>query len=233
MYIVLIAVDSRPIADDWSFIPRAQQWGFGRYMGFYLGGSGRFSQFALTWLTGRLFGSTAVNIVPLAMLALTLGLGAWLLWGAAALANRQLSWPEAVCVSLLGLVTAFASAPGLYDTVGWFAAVVIYIAGPVAALAAVAWLVNWIRLDLPRPVLFAAVLALISAVAGGFDELVGATMALASLLAIYMVGDLFDGRARERVRGALAAITVGSVAGTVAMSSALVRRTERLPRDRM
>ena len=92
----------------------------------------------------------------------------------------------------------------------------IYIAGPVAALAAVAWLVNWIRLDLPRPVLFAAVLALISAVAGGFDELVGATMALASLLAIYMVGDLFDGRARERVRGALAAITVGSVAGTVA-----------------
>ena len=65
VYIVLIAVDSRPIADDWSFIPRAQQWGFGRYMGFYLGGSGRFSQFALTWLTGRLFGSTAVNIVPL------------------------------------------------------------------------------------------------------------------------------------------------------------------------
>ncbi|MDE3132094.1 MAG: hypothetical protein KGL16_13165 [Acidobacteriota bacterium] len=50
-YLVLIAVDSRPIADDWWFISDAQRWSFDTYMHAGLDDSGRSSQFARAWVS--------------------------------------------------------------------------------------------------------------------------------------------------------------------------------------
>ena len=128
VYIALVAVYSRPIADDWWFIRDAQRWGFGRYMNFNLGSSGRFSQFALAWLSSRLFGSDADEVVAMVLLVLALGLGTWTVHGIGRLLTARMTWVEAGCLALLAVVSAVATAPSVYDTVAWFAAVAAYLA---------------------------------------------------------------------------------------------------------
>ena len=216
VYIVLVAVYSRPIADDWRFIVDAQRWGFGRYMSFNLRSSGRFSQFALAWLSSRLFGSDADEVVPMVLLVLALGLGTWTVRGIGRLVTARMTWAEASCLALLALVSAIATAPSAYDTIAWFAAVAAYLAGVVTALGVSACFVDHVSRG-GRHVFFAAAsLGVIAAIAGGFDELLGASMTLAGILAILTARDLHRGVKARRQSVTLGGITLGAAVGTAA-----------------
>ena len=185
-------------------------------MHYNLGGSGRFSQFALSWLSAKLLGGAAVEVLPLLLLALALGFGAWALRGVGRLVDGQISWLEAAAVTWLGLISAVATAPSLYDTVAWSAAVVAYLAGLVAALAVVALCVTQLAAGRRCSLIGAAALALLAAVTGGFHELVGTTLTLAGLLAMLTARDLCRNVTNGRLLVPLGATTLGAAIGAAA-----------------
>ena len=61
MYLALVAIDSRPIADDWGFLGASAHLSFGGYLAHYWNtASDRYSSFALILVFVRLFGDDAV-----------------------------------------------------------------------------------------------------------------------------------------------------------------------------
>ena len=216
MYLVLAAVDARPIADDWWFISDARHWGFGTYMRVNLGSSGRFSQFALAWLSSKLFGAAAVNVLPLALLVLAVGSAAWAIRRAAKLIAARVTHIDATLLAVLAVVSVVATAPSLYDTIDWFAASVAYLAGAVTALVVAGLYVGFLATREPPSFWATAGVALLAAVAGGFHELVGVTLTLAGLLTILTARDLRRSSARNRLLARLGVTTLGAALGTAA-----------------
>lgn len=216
VYIALVAIDARPIADDWWFIFDARHWGFATYMHNNLAGSGRFSQFALAWPAARLLGAAAVNLTPVVLLALAVGFGASVLRGLAGLLHARVGRIQASFVALLALVSCIATAPSLYDTVGWFAAVVAYLAGVVAALAVVALGVTLLTRERRLSPWIIAGVGLLAAIVGGFHELVGVILTLAGLLAILTVRNLQPEVAGWQPPASMAVVALGAAIGTAA-----------------
>ena len=182
VYLVLVAVDSRPIADDWWFASVATHHSlWSTFHVYWSGETDRFVTLALTAVTLKLFGLTAVNVVPLAVLVL--------LWGGltqatrlVASANRKaIGWPQATGIGLLAAVATVASAPGLFDTVGWFTSAASYLAGVAAAVWLAAWIATASAVRTWKHSVAAVVLGFI---VSGFHELIGATIVIACVLVV-------------------------------------------------
>lgn len=217
VYIVLVAVDSRPIADDWGIISLAGRSSFWSFMNFYLGSTGRFSQVALGWLSGRLFGSAADTVTPLILLALALAFAARTVHGIGRIADAEIGWMASAGLAMLAVVSVLATAPSIYDTVGWLAALIGYLAAPVAAIGVASWLVSEAASGRRTPPVVLAALGLLSAIAAGFHEIVGTSMALAGVLGLVMACDLRRAdMIGSRLEVPLAAVTLGAAVGTAA-----------------
>src|SRR5579875_740985 len=213
--LVLVGLDARPIAGDWWFITDARHEGFLSYMGKYLASSGRFSQFALAWLSARLFGTAAVNVIALGLLVLAVALAAWALRAVALLRQRSPAPARELLLAVMAVVATFASAPSLYDTIGWFAASVVYVAAVVAMLAIAAVVLNDLsgRSGPLWPV--AVSVGVLACAEGGFNEIVGAVTILACLLALLSAHELCDRNLRRRSSVTLAATATGALVGTL------------------
>ncbi len=207
---MLIAVYSRPIADDWGFLAKVghlSTWSWFRTS--WLHRSDRFSAFLLVWTTVKLLGANAINVVPIA-LELTLWVFvSWALRCCARIAGSDLTRLEAGLIGLLAVVAAIATAPSPFDTAGWFANTAIYLAGPTAAVGAV---LVWLRATggagraSRRGALIVGIAGLMAA---GFDEIIGATIVLGALFAIALSARTW------RSREGLLALALGAAIGTI------------------
>ena len=208
-YLALVAIDARPIADDWGFLAAGAHLSFGGYLTHYWDtASDRYSSFALILVALRLFGNEAVNVVPLALLLL--------LWAGVSYAIRlsapRASSGEAVGAGLLATVAICLSAPSVFDTLGWLNSTGFYLAGFTTAVWVVGWTVRGTSLR-PRDRTVAASAAFtLAAICAGFTELVGAVLVLAAVLAMVSERRTWS-RARARPDSVLAA-GIGAAAGT-------------------
>lgn len=121
---------------------------------------------------------------------------------------------------LIGCLTATAiavSTPSIFDTLGWFNAVAIYLTGVVAAVGTAAWMMTRLAVRQPATTAWHVVTsALVGLVAAGFTELIGTLIALASLLAIANIRDLMpSGPRRRRLQAAYLALTAGATSGVL------------------
>ena len=104
-----------------------------------------------------------------------------------------------------------ASTPSIFDTLGWFNAVAIYLAGIVAAVGTAAWLARVAARERPLRRYHTFASLLIGLVASGFTELVALVIALGSLLAIATAHDLLPKGPRKRsIEQSFAAVGIGA-----------------------
>jgi Family of unknown function (DUF6056) len=215
VYLTLVAVDSRPIADDWqefAAIPHVGVWAY--VHGWWIAGSGRFTGFVGVWVMIRLLGTAAVIVTPLVLLLALWTLSAWALRGWARGMRAVLRWREALLLALLGTVAMLSSAPSLFDVVGWFAGSLVYLIAVVGVAAVAATYghfssspsgVNWRS---------GGSLLLVAYVAAGCHEITGILIFLAAGLGIVTVRDLSAGETRTARTRALYCVTLGALAGT-------------------
>jgi hypothetical protein len=210
VYLALVAIDSRPVGDDWGFLGASAHLSFGGYFAHYWNtASDRYSSFALILVFVRLFGDHAVNALPLVLLTL--------LWGAATYAVRlsapRASAREAAGAGLLAAIAICASAPSLYDTLGWLNSTGFYLAAFTAAAGVVCWVVRSGRAQPGNPIARVVTAFMLAAICAGFMELVGTAVVLAAVLAAVLERGRRGG-SDGRIDSILAAGT-GAAAGTV------------------
>lgn len=187
VYLVLIAVDSRPIADDWGFLGASDHLSAYGYLQHYWDtASDRFSSFVLVLASIRLFGDAAVNVTALLLLALLWGFASW----AVRLGSRSLAWTGATAVGLLVAVAVVGSAPSLFDSVGWLNSTAFYLASFSTAFGIVCWVAARASDGAPARIHDVVFGFLVAAICAGFMELVGAVLVLAAVLGLVCVRDL-------------------------------------------
>jgi Flp pilus assembly pilin Flp len=213
VYLVLIAVDSRPIADDWTALAATRHAGLWGYVhGNWLTGSGRYSAMIVLWLTIKIFGDASVNVTAVVMLCL--------LWAFIGLAIRHsgghldsgATRSECGLLALLITVAITASAPSLFDSIGWLSGMLVDFAGVVAAAGTVALWVWFARLSTAPRWSVAAMFAA-GWIAAGFEELVGTVLVIAAALAILNVSDARHDSGRRISLAGLAATGFGAATG--------------------
>jgi hypothetical protein len=209
VYLALVAIGSRPIADDWGFLGASAHLSFGGYLAHYWSTtSDRYSSFVLVLVFVRLFGDQAVNALPLVLLTL--------LWGCATYAVRlsapRTSIREAAAAGLMAVIAVCASAPSLYDTLGWLNSTGLYLAGFTAATGVACWVVRSGRVHPDNRSARIVIACALAAICAGFMELVGTTLVLAAALAAVLERG-HRGRSSRRIDSILAA-GVGAAAGT-------------------
>jgi hypothetical protein len=214
VYIVLVAIDSRPIADDWWFASVASHQSlWSSFRTYWNDETDRFSALAITALALKLFNLAAVNVVPVVALGLV-----WAaLTRAVALfeskAGRVSERVSAASVGLVATVAIVASAPGLFDTAGWLTSTVSYLAG----VSGAAWLAVWAvtpHRGRGRP--YAALAAALGFAVSGFHELIGAMIVIAAALAA-LSSALGKRRAGHEHQGTAcyAAVCAGALVGVL------------------
>ena len=77
--IIIFSLLSAPIADDWSFYSAAQKQPLWEYIARCMDHTGRIGQWALIWFGFKIFGMSAVRILPAAMFIMIAGLLVWLI----------------------------------------------------------------------------------------------------------------------------------------------------------
>ena len=211
VYLALIAIDSRPIADDWGFLGASAHLSSGGYLAHYWNtASDRFSSFVLVLAAVRIFGDAAVNVVPLVLLASLWAFATVVMWHGFSEAARL----GTAAVGLLAVVAVGASGPSLYDSLGWLNSTGFYLAGFTSAAGLVCWCL-WVRETTSFGRRAAVWLSFVAAaICAGFTELVGTMLVLASPLALLCVRDL-AGRSRRSVEMfTVAGAGVGAAVGT-------------------
>jgi hypothetical protein len=122
--------------------------------------------------------------------------------------------PGAPLIGCIATVAMIVSAPSLFDTIGWFNAVAIYLAGLTAAVGVGAWIAHLAaRVSVPgrKHLLLSLTLG---GVAAGFTEVVGAVLVLGALLAAVNVAVVESSRERRRrLMGCLGAVAAGAAVG--------------------
>jgi hypothetical protein len=208
-YLALVAIYSRPIADDWTALVATRHLGLWSYVhGNWLTGSGRYTATIVLWVTTRLFGDAAVSVTPLLFVALFCVSVGYLL---SQTQRSRHGWPAALAVAsvaLLVVVSITASAPSLFDSIGWLSGMVVDYAG-FAAAAGVAAICTWLVSRDAAPWWSLPLAALAGMWAAGFEELVGAILTLAAVLSFIHLRELGHRRAIP-VAGA---VGLGSAAG--------------------
>jgi hypothetical protein len=209
VYVTLVAIYARPIADDWGFLGASDHLSFSGYLTHYWDtASDRYSSFALVLVAVRLFGNEAVNVVPLALLTL--------LWAGASYAVRlgapRASAGQAAGAGLLATVAICTSTPSLFDTLGWLNSTGFYLAGFTTAVWVVCWALRGMRLWPRRRIVRASAAFALAAICAGFMELVGAVLVLAALLALVSERGTWS-HSRDGSESVLA-VGIGASAGT-------------------
>jgi hypothetical protein len=210
-----VAVDSRPIADDWPEFAAVPHLGLWTYVhGWWIADSGRFTGFVGVWLMIRLLGTAAVAVTPLALLLALWALSASALRSWARGMRAELGWGEALVLGLLGTVAMLSTALALFDVVGWFAGSLVYLIA-VVGVAAVAAAYGHFSSS-PSGVHWRASgsLLLVAFIAAGCHEVTGTLIFLAAGLGIVTVRDLSSGEARTTRTRALACVMLGGLGGT-------------------
>jgi hypothetical protein len=212
--VALVAFNSTPIADDYTTfvaIPAQSPWSW--LHGYWMTLTDRYSNAVLMELTVKLLGQTAIYVTPVLLLALM----AWFLTIAArnvgVIKGRS---GAAVPIGLVSTIAVALSAPSVFDSLGWFNAVAIYLAGVAAAAGVLAW-VSYLLGSAAQQVRFrpAASFA-IAFVAAGFTEVVGVVIALSSLLAMANVaGAVAPGPRRRSLLQNFATLAAGSGVGVI------------------
>jgi hypothetical protein len=210
VYLVLIAIYARPIADDWGFLSASDHLSFGGYLAHYWNtASDRYSSFALILITVRMFGDQAVNALSLGLLVL--------LWTTATYAVRlgstRVSTTEAAGAGLLTTVAICASAPSLFDTLGWLNSTGFYLAGFTAAVGIVCLVARNSRVRPRSRVARGSTVFMLAAICAGFMELVGAVLVLAAVLMVVLERGSSK-RSADRL-GSIRSAGAGAAAGTV------------------
>jgi hypothetical protein len=214
-YLILVGVDSRPIADDWlalASVPHVSLWTY--VHGGWLTGSGRFTATTGIWVAIRLLGSSAVNITPPAMLLALWCLCGWSLRSWARAVRATVGWVEALALALLGTVSMLVTAPSLFDVVGWFTASFVYLLAVVAVAAVVALYGHLSPRFAEMPRRAGALLLLVAYIAAGCDEIAGALIFLAAGLAVATLRDLSSVEIRRTGTLAMCCVMLGALAGT-------------------
>lgn len=212
--IILVALDTTPIGDDYGELAGIMHAGALQYLhSYWLGVTDRYSNAIFMVVLVKLFGTAAIHVAAPLLLALLL----WFCVVAARSARMiSQSWFEPVVAGGLVAITIVLAAPDIFDASGWFNSVTIYLAGLVATAGAAAWIAHLAaRL---RPATSRETLAsfLIGLIAAGFTELAGIVIALGSLLALANLRELSRPGSRRRTsETACAAIAAGAAIGVV------------------
>jgi hypothetical protein len=212
--IVLIALDTTPIADDYGDLPAVLHSGVFQYLhGYWIGLTDRYANAIFMVVLIKLFGTAAIHIATPLLLALLFCFCVAAAHAVAAAAHRR--YESAVVGGVLAITVA-VSTPSIFDTLGWFNAVAVYLTGIVAAAGTAAWLA---QLTVRRATLtarHAAASFLVGLIAAGFTELVGIVIALGSLLAVANVRDVSPrGPRRRSLEIAYAAVAAGATIGVI------------------
>ena len=210
--IVLVALDTTPIADDYGDLPSIQHTGVFQYLhNYWIGLTDRYSNAVFMVVLVKLFGPAAIHIATPLLIALLL---CFCVTGARTISASAQPICEAVVVGCLAAITVAASTPSIFDTLGWFNAVAIYLAGVVAAVGTTAWLA-WLTVRSDSIAYrHAGVSFLVGLLAAGFTELTGTVIALGSLLAIANLrGVVRRGPRRRSLEIAYAAVAAGAAIG--------------------
>jgi len=215
VYIALVAIYARPIADDWWHIAVARQPDpISQFHQTWLIWSDRFSGFVVLDLSTRLFGALAVNVVPLALLLALWALSVTTMRNCMAAAHVPLKMLDAASLCLLGTVAVVATSPSIYDTL-WLSGACFYLGAVVAATGVAAWCAHLVKT--PRGSRRGAFWWSLCAgfVASGFHEVVGAVLILAAALGTVTVRSELSREDRSRATVGFIAIAVGSSVGIV------------------
>lgn len=180
--IISIILLSSPVADDLGrleAIPRQGFFGYLNYSIHYI--DGRFSNAVLMAASITLFGSYGLKIVLLLIYcSLVLSL-TWIAWSVLqdkiGKRNRTI---VALSAGLMGAAAIIFSAYSIFDTIAWFNASCIYLAGLTAGLLSLAYGLHLYKLPSIK-LLHYALLFLFCFIAQGFNEPVAATLIISAL----------------------------------------------------
>lgn len=215
VYLILVGVESRPIADDWSAfaaVPHVSVWTY--VHGEWLTTSGRYTALTGVWVMIRLLGSSAVSVTP-PVLSLSLWLlCAWCLSSVARTGHATLGRVETLALALLGTVSMLATAPSVFDIGGWFTGALVYLLAVVGVAAVVALYAHLSPRVAERPWRAGGLLWLAAYVAAGCHEITGALIFLAAGFGIATVRDLSTGELRRTRTIALGCVMFGALVGT-------------------
>lgn len=212
--IVLIAVHTTPIADDYGDIPQIEHQGVFQYLhSYWLGLTDRYSDAAFMVVMIKLFGAAAIHVATPLLITV--------LFGFCFVAAQRIGRPdhtrwEAAFVAGVAAIAIASATPSIFDTLGWFNAVAIYLTGVVAAIGTAAWMARVATLKSPPRAFHLVLSFIIGLAAAGFTELIGIVIALGSSLAVANVRAVCaPGPYRRAFARAYAAIAAGAAAGVV------------------
>lgn len=213
---VLVAINSRPIADDFGLMPWIGNSSPLSFLhSYWIGLTDRYANAVLLLLSVKAFGVHAVQLTPLLLLALLCAFATIAARNAGAGRRGRLGAPLIGCLAVIAMIV---SAPSLFDTIGWFNAVAIYLAGMTATVAVGAWMAHLTaRASTPGRGHLLLSFAL-GGVAAGFTEVLGAVLVLAALLAAVNVAVVEN--SAERRRRLIASF--GAIATSAAVGVAII-----------
>jgi hypothetical protein len=212
--IVLVALDTAPIADDYGDLSSILHAGVFQYLhSYWVGLTDRYSNAIFMVVLIKLFGGAAIHVATPLLIAL--------LFCICLLAVRAIGGPErgpyeAAVVAAIATVTIAVSTPSIFDTLGWFNAVAIYFAGVVAAVGAAAWIVRLTVRSEPLTPRRMASSFFVGLLAAGFTEVIGIVISLGSLLAVANLRDVLpSGQKRRSLEPAVALVAIGAIVGVL------------------
>lgn len=206
-----VSMSTTPIADDYAFlsgIPGSDPLSF--LHGYWATLTDRYSDAVLMLATIGAFGSAALKFTPILLLALM----CWFFARMASDCGVARHGPAvSAAVGVIGSAALIVTAPSVFDTLGWYTAVAIYLAGVVAGIGVAARAVRLTTSSVPARRRQMLVSFLIGAVAAGFTELIGIEIVLAALLATLHAATAPRGPRRRSLLGNLPAIAAGGAVG--------------------
>jgi hypothetical protein len=214
-FVILVAVILRtsPMADDYEYLPMVHSMGFFSFLHLYWNGvTDRYSNGVWEFVTVRLFGISALKVMPIALLATLSGFGVSTVRVVSERAGMATSRVEWLLLGILGAVALVGTAPSLLDTIAWFNSVGFYLASVVGFAGLMAW-ISRSALTSRRPLAFDAGMALVIAgIAAGFMEAEAAVMVVVGVAALATAWRL---GASHRPILLVAAASVGSLIGLI------------------
>jgi hypothetical protein len=213
--IVMIALHTTPIADDYGDLAQLDHSSALQYLqGFWLNLTDRYADAVFLVALIKPFGLAAIHIATPLLFAL--------LCGFCAVAARVASGPaqsrrRSAVVGVVAAVAIAMAAPSLFDTLGWFNAVAIYLTGVVAAAGTVAWMARLAARRQPVPIAQIATSLVIGFISAGFTEIIGMVITGGALLAVAnaRMACATGARRRALVRAYLAVATGAGAGVTV------------------
>lgn len=128
--IFLIALDTTPIADDYGDLLSIMHSGVFQYLhGYWIGLTDRYSDAIFMVALVKLFGTAATHVATPMLIVL---LACFCVAGARTASTAPRRGFDAAVVGCLAAINIAVSTPSIFDRLGWFNAVAIYLAAVVA-----------------------------------------------------------------------------------------------------